>query len=81
MPVSDGYDLRASVPLKELGLKPEAGKSYRGDLGIIHSDAQGQVNDLRMYWSNKATGLVDDLAGETAIKPANWGNFSVTGKP
>jgi hypothetical protein len=77
----NGYDLRASVPLKELGLKPEAGKSYRGDFGIIHSDVQGQVNDLRMYWANKATGLVDDLGGEAAINPAKWGNFSVTDKP
>jgi len=78
---ANGYDLRASVPLKELGLKPEAGKSYRGDFGIIYSDVQGQVNDLRMHWANQVTGLVDDLAGEAAIRPANWGNFSIEEKP
>jgi hypothetical protein len=78
---ANGYDLRASVPLYELGLKPDGGKSYCGDFGIIYSDVQGQVNDLRMHWANQVTGLVDDLAGEAAIRPANWGNFSIEKKP
>ena len=75
-----GYTLRASVPLAELGLKPEKGAVYRGDFGIVYSDRAGRVNELRMYWSNPVTGMVNDLAIEAAIQPAMWGRFEVTAK-
>ena len=74
---SDGYSLEASVPLAELGLKIGPGKSLRGDLGVIHSDQQGLVNELRMYWANKATGIVSDVFSEAKIHPDLWGMLNV----
>ena len=74
------YSVRAVVPLAELGFKPEPGQHYRGDFGVIHSDAKGVANELRMYWANQATGLVSDLALEAAIEPARWGNFAISAK-
>jgi hypothetical protein len=72
---ANGYTLRAAVPLKDLGWQPRAGSVYPGDLGIIYSDRSGQINELRMYWSNQATGIVNDLSLEADIQPANWGKF------
>jgi hypothetical protein len=72
---TNAYDVRVSVPLAELAFKPEPGKTYRGDVGVIHSDAKGQINELRMYWSNRVTGIVSDLAIEAAIEPKQWGQF------
>ncbi|MFH1920748.1 MAG: hypothetical protein ABIP48_12770 [Planctomycetota bacterium] len=73
----DSYTLSATVPLAALGFQPERGKSYRGDVGIVHSDKTGQVNELRMNWANTATGLVSDLSGEAEMTPALWGRFDV----
>jgi hypothetical protein len=72
-----GYTLRAAVPLKALGWKPEAGVTYPGDFGIVYSDRAGQTNQLRMYWSNQATGIVSDLSLEADIQPGNWGRFEI----
>ncbi len=49
----------------------------RGDVGVIHSDRDGQRNQLRMYWSNKATGMVTDLFTESRIQPELWGELAV----
>jgi hypothetical protein len=73
----NAYDVRVSVPLAELGFKPEAGKTYRGDFGVIHSDVKGQINELRMYWSNRVTGIVSDLSIEAAIEPKRWGRWEL----
>jgi hypothetical protein len=72
-----GYTLVASVPLKDLRWTPTPGTSYPGDFGIVYSDKTGQMNVLRMYWANKATGIVSDLSMEADIQPANWGRFDV----
>ena len=50
--------VEAAVPLATLGFDPQPGKSYKLDLGVIFSDATGTTRSLRMYWANKATGLV-----------------------
>ncbi|MBN1558159.1 MAG: hypothetical protein JW951_08440, partial [Lentisphaerae bacterium] len=71
----EGYTLVAAVPLKDLRWKPEPGATYPGDFGIVYSDQTGQSNQLRMYWSNKATGIVSDLSMEADIQPGNWGRF------
>jgi hypothetical protein len=75
---ADGYTLRAAVPLSDLGWEPQPGKTYPGDFGIVYSDKTGQINELRMYWSNHATGIVSDLSLEADIQPANWGRFQMT---
>jgi hypothetical protein len=75
----DRYAVRAAIPLAELGFQPQAGHRYRGDFGIIYSDRLGQIDELRMYWSNQATGLVRDLAIEAQIEPRHWGQFEIKG--
>jgi hypothetical protein len=74
---ASAYDVRVAVPLAELGFKPEPGKTYLCDVGVIHSDSQGQINELRMYWSNRATGIVSDLAIEATIDPRRWGRWQL----
>ncbi|MBN1558387.1 MAG: hypothetical protein JW951_09605, partial [Lentisphaerae bacterium] len=67
----------AAVPLKALRWSPEPGTAYPGDFGVVYSDRKGASNELRLYWSNKATGIVSDLSMEADIQPANWGRFEV----
>lgn len=68
-----GYRLEATVPLAELGLGSVGGRTLRGDFGVIYGDRQGTVNLSRVYWSNQATGLVNDVPGETLLSPDLWG--------
>ncbi|HEX4147182.1 MAG TPA: sugar-binding protein [Pirellulales bacterium] len=72
-----GYSVRVAVPLKDLQFSPAAGKSYRGDVGVVYSDKTGNVDELRMYWANSVTGLVNDLFMEAKIVPAAWGRFTI----
>jgi hypothetical protein len=74
---SGGYNVIIVIPLKDIHFKPESGKTYRGDFGVIYSDKNGEIDVLRMDWSNKNTGLVDDVGGEAAIQPENWGKFII----
>jgi len=74
---ADGYTVEAAVPLKTLGFDPQPGKSYKLDLGVIFSDATGTTRLLRMYWANKATGLVNDVPGEIMGNPNLWGTARV----
>jgi hypothetical protein len=69
-----GYVAEAVVPLSALGLKPEAGRTYKLDLGVIYSDATGTNRAARVYWSNKATGLTNDVPGEIMADPRLWGD-------
>ena len=73
----ESYGVRVVVPLKELGFKPEPGKTYRGDFGVVYSDKSGRINELRMYWCNPVSGMVSDLASEANISPNSWGYFIV----
>ncbi len=70
------YELRAVVPLSDLGL-PGSGSDtdLRGDFGVIYGDADGTVDQLRFYWANKATGLVNDIPGEVTVTPRLWGRL------
>ncbi|MEZ0297287.1 MAG: FlgD immunoglobulin-like domain containing protein [Candidatus Methylacidiphilales bacterium] len=74
-----GYTVTADLPLEALGLPmPGTAAALRGDFGVLYGDTAGTITLLRSYWSNKETGLVNDVPGEAAIQPANWGtlNFS-----
>ncbi|MBC7328187.1 hypothetical protein H5T87_08760 [bacterium] len=73
----NSYGVRVVVPLSELGFKPEPGKTYRGDFGVVYSDKTGRTDELRMYWSNPVSGLVSDLALEANITPSAWGWFQL----
>jgi hypothetical protein len=70
---ADGYVVEALVPLATLGLDPQPGKEYKLDLGVIFSDATGTNRAARVYWANKATGLVSDVPGEIMPTPNLWG--------
>ena len=67
------YQIEAAIPLKDLGITTLSGKKLPGDFGVIYGDDKGTINFLRNYWSNKATGLVNDVPGEIMLSPANWG--------
>lgn len=71
----DWYAVEAVIPLRALGLDNPAGKTYSADFGVIFGDRQGTVNLSRVYWSNRATGLVNDVPGETMLAPNRWGKI------
>lgn len=62
-----------SIPLAVLGLKPEAGKSIQGDVGLLRGN--GFQTMQRVYWQNKATGLISDVPGEAMLTPQLWGRL------
>lgn len=64
-------DYELSVPLALLGLKPAAGVSIKGDIGILRGN--GFQTSQRVYWSNKATGIVADVPSEAELTPQLWG--------
>jgi len=68
------YVVEARVPLSDLGFSPEAGMAYKLDLGAVFSDATGTNRQARVYWANKATGLVNDVPGEIMASPRMWGS-------
>ncbi|OPZ26046.1 MAG: hypothetical protein BWZ02_02198 [Lentisphaerae bacterium ADurb.BinA184] len=72
-----GYTLEAAIPLARLGFRPEPGKEYRLDLGVIFSDAKGNNRAARVYWANPATGLTADVPGEIMATPNLWGKAAL----
>jgi hypothetical protein len=68
-------DYEVSVPLAVLGLRPEAGQALRGDVGILRGDGFRTLQ--RVYWSNKATGLLSDVPSEAQLTPRLWGRWQV----
>jgi hypothetical protein len=63
----------AAIPLSLLNLKPEPGKSYKFDIGVLRGN--GQETLQRSYWTNKASGLVSDIPSEAELLPALWGTI------
>jgi len=73
---SDSYEVWAIVALSDLGLQgPPNATELHGDFGVIYGDVAGTVDQLRSYWSNKATGLVNDVPGEVTVTPRLWGRL------
>ena len=70
-----GYAAEAAIPLAALGLKPADGLKLRGDFGVTFGDKAGQDTALRAYWSNQATGIVNDEVFELKMEPKNWGEL------
>ncbi len=66
-------DFEFSIPLSVLGLSPTPGEILRGDLGLLRGD--GLRTTQRVYWSNKATGLVSDIPSEASLTPQLWGTL------
>jgi hypothetical protein len=80
-PIPGGYAVEAVVPFELLGLKPEPGKSYKIDFGILSADSSGGATVARTYWANQATGLVSDVPGEIRLTPGLWGNIRLRDEP
>jgi len=64
-------DYEISVPLSLLKLTPKKGMSIKGDIGILRGD--GEQTIARVYWSNKATGIISDVPSEAELTPSHWG--------
>lgn len=62
-----------SAPLAVLGLKPSPGMKLKGDIGVLRGD--GTQTIARVYWSNKATGIVSDVPSEAELTPGLWGTL------
>jgi hypothetical protein len=69
------YSVTAKIPLADLGFAPAEGKIYRADFGVTFGNAEGTDTNLRSYWSNQSTGLVDDIPGEIMLTPNLWGEL------
>jgi hypothetical protein len=72
-------DFEFSIPLAVLGLKAVPGTTVRGDLGLLRGD--GLRTTQRVYWSNKASGLVSDIPSEAELTPQLWGTFKFVAGP
>lgn len=69
---SDGKgNYEFSIPLDVLKLKPQPGLRVKGDIGVLRGD--GAQTLARLYWSNKATGIVSDVPSEAELQPSLWG--------
>jgi hypothetical protein len=62
-----------SIPLSILGLNPVAGEKVKADIGILRGDGTQTIQ--RVYWSNKATGIVSDVPSEAEFTPRLWGEW------
>jgi hypothetical protein len=74
-PINNGYFVEAAIPWSVLGVQPKAGLRLRGDVGALFAGNGGTVTVARRYWSNQATGLVNDVPGEADLTPNLWGTF------
>ncbi len=74
-PINGGYFVEAQIPWTRLGIAPQSGLKLRGDVGVLFADSGGTQTVSRQYWSNKATGLVNDVPGEADLSPNLWGEF------
>ena len=73
-----GYTVGFTVPFAWLA---ESGRPVKvaADFGVIFGDRDGTINQSRVYWSNKATGLVNDVPGEIMPEPKAWGSVMFSG--
>ena len=42
---------------------------------MLSADRGGTTTVARTYWSNSATGLVNDIPGEAELTPKLWGTL------
>jgi hypothetical protein len=76
-PQGGGYGVTVKVPWTDLGIQPASGLKLKGDVGVLFADQGGTTTVARKYWSNKATGLVNDVPGEAMLTPGLWGEFQL----
>ncbi|MGI6495616.1 MAG: FlgD immunoglobulin-like domain containing protein [Kiritimatiellia bacterium] len=72
------YTVLVTVPLAEIGLSGDAlGSTLKGIVGVIYSNPAGDNRLSRLYWHDKATGLVSDVPSESRLSPARWGDITI----
>jgi hypothetical protein len=76
-PGGSGYFVEAEIPWSRLGVTPSSGLKLKGDFGILFGDTSGTITVSRKYWSNKSTGLVNDVPGEAQLEPDRWGELTL----
>ena len=77
MPAHGFYTVEASVPLRDLNVNPKSSEDLRGDAGVIFADESGKSRSLRLYYYNKHTEMIDDLATEATLQPNEWGKIAM----
>jgi hypothetical protein len=68
-----GYIVEAAIPWKALMMSAPVGETIAGDFGVTFSGRNDQDTVRRVYWSNKATGIVNDEVAELRMDPEKWG--------
>jgi hypothetical protein len=68
-----------SIPLATLGLKPVAGETIRGDIGVLRGN--GTTTFQRSYWRNKSSALTSDVPSEAELLPMLWGKMEFRALP
>ncbi len=68
--------VEVAIPLAVLGWNPQERPETIGDIGILNGD--GGATASRVYWHNKATGLVSDMPSEARLQPSMWGTWTVS---
>ena len=69
-----GYVVEAAIPLAALGLKVHDGMRVKLDWGMLTTDKSANQVRQRLYWANKATGIVADAPSEARLQPDLWGH-------
>ena len=72
-----GCLVEVAIPWTRLGVRPTSGLKLRGDFGFLSADNGGTITNARHYWSNKSTGLVNDVPGEADLAPQLWGDLTL----
>ncbi len=76
-PIQGGYFVEAAIPWKRIGVVPHPGLKLKADFGVLFADSSGATTIARQYWSNKATGLVNDVPGEADLEADLWGEIEL----
>ncbi len=64
-----------AIPLSVLGWNPKQLPKTTGDIGVLIGQSGATVE--RVYWHNKAAGIIADIPSEAMIMPAYWGKIQV----
>lgn len=71
-----GYEvIEIAIPMSVLGWDAAALPKTTGDIGVLINQAGSTVE--RIYWHNKAAGIIADIPSEAMIMPENWGKIEV----
>jgi hypothetical protein len=73
-----GTSYEYSIPLSVLHWSPTPESKFRGDVGILIGNGFQSVQ--RVYWHNKATGLISDVPSEAMLTPQLWGTWFIKEK-